>query len=281
MILKAESFPFGNSNFFLQFTNGRQLYTKAHSHAFYEANFVAKGGFDQIVNNKRISCRKNSLLLLRPNDTHKIISQLPNTNIISLSIKSDHLMTFSQAYGSFICSLINDPAFPPFVEFDPLASKYINDSNSTLTISDHEEKEMYYNLILGEIFHSIAVQHNLRNITSTRFSQAAATLYSALEQMNDQKNIAEGIPALQRISGYSKSQLCRLMKKYLGKTPREYVINKRINLSYNLVMHTCLSIADISEKSGFSSESHFISVFKKEFGITPAQKRKEDSLINH
>lgn len=281
MILKAEFFPFGDSNFFLQFTNGRPLYLKAHSHEFYEANFVSKGGFSQIVNGKKIICRKNSLLLLRPNDTHKIISQLPNTNIISFSIKTEHLKTFSEAYGSFITSLINDSSFPPFVEFDPLANKYINDSNSTLTISNNEEKEMYYNMILGEIFHSIAVQHNWQETSSTGFSQAAATLYSALEQMNDQKNIAEGLPALQRISGYSKSHLCRLMKKYIGKTPQEYIMDKKINLSYNMVMHTCLSIADIAEKSGFSSESHFISTFKKEFGITPAQKRKEDSLLNH
>ena len=79
---------------------------------------------------------------------------------------------------------------------------------------------------------------------------------------------------LAKIQLISKYHLLRLFKKYYGLTPRQYLINKRIEISKeNLkkgmtVTATCFAV-------GFESPGSFSTLFKTKTGKTPAQFRKE------
>lgn len=67
--------------------------------------------------------------------------------------------------------------------------------------------------------------------------------------------------------------LTRSFTKYIGISPKQYLIQIRLNNAGNLLKNTSLSIAEIAEKSGFQSPSNFIAYFKKYFGITPKKFR--------
>ncbi len=79
---------------------------------------------------------------------------------------------------------------------------------------------------------------------------------------------------LAKIKLVSKFHLLRLFKKYYGLTPRQYLIDKRIEASKKhlsqgmTVTETCLSV-------GFESLGSFSVLFKSKTGKTPAQFRKE------
>ena len=79
---------------------------------------------------------------------------------------------------------------------------------------------------------------------------------------------------LSKIMLISKYHLIRLFKRYYGLTPRQYLINKRIEKSKDnlrmgmTVTETCYSI-------GFSSLGSFSVLFKTKTGKTPAEFRKE------
>lgn len=56
-------------------------------------------------------------------------------------------------------------------------------------------------------------------------------------------------------------------------TPRQFVLDRRVAMAKALLADPDYSIADISARLGFSSTSHFTTVFKKRVGVTPAEYR--------
>ncbi|MCM3538323.1 helix-turn-helix transcriptional regulator [Priestia endophytica] len=66
----------------------------------------------------------------------------------------------------------------------------------------------------------------------------------------------------------------RVFKKYTGFSPYEYIINFRINYAKKLLQNTNTSIKEISIESGFNSDTHFMTTFKKYTNLTPKQFRE-------
>jgi len=71
------------------------------------------------------------------------------------------------------------------------------------------------------------------------------------------------------------SYLCNHFKKETGKTITEYVNQLKINESRRLLKNTQLSLIQISTQLGFSSQSYFHIVFKKQTGMTPNGYRNQ------
>lgn len=69
--------------------------------------------------------------------------------------------------------------------------------------------------------------------------------------------------------------LQRTFKKMVNKTPLTYLSEIRLNYAKNLLKDTELTINNISLQSGFSSDTYFMTFFKKETGITPSEFRSK------
>lgn len=71
----------------------------------------------------------------------------------------------------------------------------------------------------------------------------------------------------------SPSYLSRLFKKELGVSVSEYIIKRKVEKAQNLLRYSDSSIIDIANYLSFSSQSHFIQVFKNTVGLTPKKYR--------
>jgi AraC-like DNA-binding protein len=78
---------------------------------------------------------------------------------------------------------------------------------------------------------------------------------------------------LARISGTSKYHLLRLFKHYFGITPRQYLINKRIEAAKNL-LRKGTSVADTCYAIGFESVHSFSRLFKAKTGMPPSAYKR-------
>lgn len=74
-------------------------------------------------------------------------------------------------------------------------------------------------------------------------------------------------------SGVSESYLSREFVKELGIPVSNYIREKKVELAIELLANTDESILDIACKLSFSSQSHFIDIFKSATGMTPAKYR--------
>ena len=82
------------------------------------------------------------------------------------------------------------------------------------------------------------------------------------------------IGELARITGFSRTQFVRLFKNTLGCTPYQYILRARLDFAGGLVADSDLSLADIAELAGFSSQSHMTATFARVRNITPGHLRR-------
>ena len=75
--------------------------------------------------------------------------------------------------------------------------------------------------------------------------------------------------------GVSRALLYNKMKAITGAGAKEYITKIRIEKAKSLIETTGLSIADISEMTGFSAQSYFSTAFKNYTGMTPSQYKQK------
>ena len=72
----------------------------------------------------------------------------------------------------------------------------------------------------------------------------------------------------------NKTYLCRLFKKETRQTIGSYIKKAKVKAASNMLLYSEMTPLDIALALSFSSQSHFIKVFKEETGYTPAEYRK-------
>lgn len=137
-------------------------------------------------------------------------------------------------------------------------------------------KELYYRkkleLLINELLIEIKRVNNVKKVKSDNMKFITNFINENYTQKID-------LGILSEISGYSYHRFRHLFKERTGYSPINYIINKKINYSKKLIMHTDLSMSSIAQESGFSNSSQFTFLFKKHLGITPIQYRKTNLKI--
>ncbi|MBQ4320808.1 MAG: helix-turn-helix transcriptional regulator [Oscillospiraceae bacterium] len=72
----------------------------------------------------------------------------------------------------------------------------------------------------------------------------------------------------------SQSQLRRLFRKVLGRSPLEYLQDVRLSMAKNLLLYSSLSVGEIAVRCGYDSYSYFSRAFRKQTGLCPTQFRR-------
>jgi TolB-like protein/AraC-like DNA-binding protein/Tfp pilus assembly protein PilF len=91
-------------------------------------------------------------------------------------------------------------------------------------------------------------------------------------------NIADenfGVSELASLLGLSTSQTLKKVKTLTGKSVNQYIRELRLEKATKLIKETDFTIAEIAYKVGFSSQSYFNKVFRKQYGITPGEYKTQ------
>ncbi len=83
---------------------------------------------------------------------------------------------------------------------------------------------------------------------------------------------------LAQISGLSLRHFTRVFKEVYQVSPIQYLISLRMEYACTLLQTTLQSITEVAYESGFHDSNYFSKQFKREFGITPLQYRKQRNL---
>ena len=87
------------------------------------------------------------------------------------------------------------------------------------------------------------------------------------------------ISSMAEVLGYSESGLQHGYKRETRETLTQFIKREKVRYAKYLLVSTNKSIADISYQLGYSSQSHFIAVFRSVEGQTPLEYRK--NVNNH
>lgn len=110
----------------------------------------------------------------------------------------------------------------------------------------------------------------------TKHSRLSGSEYSQILQFLNEYHTNVTLSDLAKHFGRSKSHISHLFKKENGMTIRAYCNRLKLGDAKKLLLTTDLPITEIAFNIGFNDTSYFISLFRKEFGITPLQYRYEN-----
>jgi AraC-like DNA-binding protein len=92
-------------------------------------------------------------------------------------------------------------------------------------------------------------------------------------------NEAIGVQDLAKQIYLSPSQATRRIKEITGLTTEQYIRHYRLSQAYNLLKDPNKSITDIALDVGFKDVPHFSTCFKRQFGKSPSEMRKNAGKV--
>ncbi len=132
----------------------------------------------------------------------------------------------------------------------------------------------YREMLISQKLHAILTML----LTSASFYRESAekipeNLGWLLKYMQNSYHRHLTLDALSEFSGISKPHLIRLFHKYVGCTPREYLIQLQIEHARQLLETTDLTVRQIGIMVGVEESNYFSRLFKLKTGMSPTEWR--------
>ena len=139
---------------------------------------------------------------------------------------------------------------------------YITDEKITISkeVKDLYESENRHKSVVENSFNSLQ-EEDLNFIIQLMEYTESAWSHSDISVSDFHENL-----------GYSKSKLYRTMMSLIGKSPKSFLKEYRLQKALELLeINSALHISEIAYKTGFSSPNYFSKCFKEVYGILPSK----------
>ncbi|MBO5047445.1 MAG: helix-turn-helix domain-containing protein [Clostridia bacterium] len=233
----------------------------AHIHDCYEIYINITGDVSFLVESTLYKLKNGDIIITKPNEMHHCIYNYDG-------IQSCHCLWVD----------INDGCD----DIKKLFSERERGENNHISLSSEDRKALLWH---------VERLYQLSKNKETHTSSFLANMYSVFSLLCKHKNqpeesaapdmltkimiyIDENISAIRNAEDLethffiSRSSLYRIFEKQLKMTPAQYIKNKRLSLAKKLLTEKH-SVKEVCEECGFNDYSHFISVFRKKFDVTP------------
>ena len=104
----------------------------------------------------------------------------------------------------------------------------------------------------------------------------SAEISHCMNYIQSHTNVPLGVEEVALQIHRSSSYLMRKFKAEVGISVGEYITACKLEEACDLLVYGNRNLSEISAYLGYSSQSYFQNVFKKQYGITPMQYRKEN-----
>lgn len=248
-------------------------YFRPHYHDYYELFLILDGGAIHKVNGGSIKLSKGSLVLIRPKDCHDYlaIKGKPFSFLNITFTEETAQMLLSYLGDGFPSNLLMDAVYPPEVHLTEYEFERIDRRMRhirALDPLDAGRKKTELRILLFDIF--------TRYFSNRETTKDATPLWleemcAAVKRDGGFTNDADYFLSL---TDRSREHVSRCMKKYIGMTVSEYINTLRLNYIANMLKDSNHSISEIIFESGFNNISWASELFKKKYGVTMGQYRK-------
>ena len=179
--------------------------------------------------------------------------------------------TTSILYQTYVFPVVSNPVFD-ILQF-PKDSKITQMIAQSFTIPENDVFEMCIRNALSEIWLEMTeyAQSSPQTVhieakTDTKLKEMIAWIYE-----NYARNIS--VTDIAQSAFISERECYRIFKDYLHTTPNAFLTNYRLDVAAEMLVETDKTIASIGYETGLGTSSHFIQLFRKAKGCTPAAYR--------
>jgi len=243
-----------------------------HNHNFIEFSYVLQGTCTHNLNGTISVIKQGEAFLFVPSDYHQYINRHSEDFIHrDIIFTYDYFKEICKAYSNNLYDELIDKKYP--LHFF-LSSESISQIESIIPNVLTSQSQS-----LAEITTKILSYSIINNILSLQLTQPTAIpdwLTKVLFFMNSPESINTPLKIFLNTLPYSHGYMCHQFKKHVGMTMTEYYNQQKMKHANTLLRTTDYTIETVCEKIGFTNISHFYTLFKKQYGITPAKLKSSD-----
>ena len=112
-------------------------------------------------------------------------------------------------------------------------------------------------------------EEGVDNVLSEQDKHFMEELYKLMEE--ELSNSELDVTRITKMLYISRTKLYYKIKGLTGETPSNFFRTYKLNRAAELLKSGKYTVSEIADKTGFSTQSHFSVVFKKQFGVTPSE----------
>ncbi|MDQ8736600.1 AraC family transcriptional regulator [Paenibacillus sp. LHD-38] len=258
-----------------------------HRHEFFEMIYVYSGDCKQEINGEMIDLQEGDLCLIPPKVEHTI-EVFNDSIILNVLIKRStfndtflEILKHETVLSSFFIKVLYTEDYSNYIIFRTNRDQKLKDILSQLFIEHHESQKysanILYNLLM--LFFSYLLREYEGQAVLPKSLPKSEKLLPILTYMqNNFKTVT--LKVLSNEFHFTESYLSKLIKATSGLTFIEIIQTIKLNKAIELLTYSDLMIHNISESIGFENNTHFIRTFKKVYGISPNQYRKNMKTLD-
>ena len=236
-----------------------------HTHHFTELLFVVSGEGSFSLNQEQSPLRRGDLVIIPPYTEHTERSS-QNHPLEYYVLGIDGISFLSQKdreCAQVFCNFEHDPSIHEL--FRQMLYEIRTAQYGSQTICQHLLEILILKIIRSQQLIPVS-------INSIRMTKECAQIKEYLDS-----NYAEHITldTLTGLTHMNKYYMVHSFTKYAGLSPIQYLNQTRLKRAQHLLKNTNYSISDIASSTGFSSQSYFTQIFRKNFNMTPVKYRQE------
>lgn len=238
-----------------------------HSHHFTELFYVLRGEGSFIVENERFNVKEDDFITVNPNVLHTEVGKEGSPlEYIVLGIEGLLFAEQNAKEKQKGYTLLNYYDYKHEILF------YLKTLVQEIEEKDSNYESVCQNLLEVLVINMLRRTNKSLSVTTTkRTNKECAFIKEYIDQHFTEELTLEALADLTYINKY---YLAHAFKKYIGISPINYMIQKRLEEAKSLLETTNYSISQISNIVGFSSQSYFSQVFQKNTKMSPNQYRK-------
>jgi len=144
-----------------------------------------------------------------------------------------------------------------------LADRIVENHNTTFTA--YEMLELFLNIF----------KHHLESPHAVPQTNAALYVEAAEKYIRNNLSFPVTVSELTQFLGVSQPYLFRIFKNTFSKSPKQYILDFKLNNAEKLLRETTMTITQVANSVGFSDVLSFSKFFSAKMGISPQQYRKK------
>ncbi len=249
---------------------GLNNWFKKHKHDYWEFVLSIKGVCTQAINDNKDNYYPMEAALIKPWDSHQIFKGEQGDYYLNIFIDEGFFKSICDFCGENLYAQIKEM---PLIHLRFQDFEYEQIQKMILKLGQREAdgiltKRLIALYIIEKIYNELILEKD----------DCPDELRILLRTLSDTKNIGMRVADVVKISPYSYNYLARIFKKAMGVTINEYLYNQKMEFASFNLRHTNISVLELSNILGFDSLSHFIRLFKKKYGMSPHQYRKNSAV---
>lgn len=261
-------------------------YTPAfdHTHEFVEILCVYDGTVDSNIQGIHHKLHTGDICIIPPNTIHSVgvfdDSLAFNIIVRSATFQSTFFqaMTAESPLSHFFSHVLYQKTEGNYLIFHSGSDALVRSALEDLYIeylAHQKYSSAFLNTLLMYLWALLLRYHenDIESILTKSFSGSSIT--EILNYLNIHYQTATLHETAEHF-GYSQSYFSTLIKESTGQTFRQIISNIKLTQARRALRETSLSISSICELVGYENPEHFMRMFKKTYGMTPGEYRKNN-----